>query len=93
MTLFEMAQKIRLEKTCNCSPEQYDAYIGDELIGYLRLRWGSFTVQYLNPSGEYVYSANTIGDGMFDDSEREGHLAVAKLRLINKHYETLQEDY
>jgi hypothetical protein len=31
---------IELRQTCEACPEQYDAYLGDNRIGYLRLRYG-----------------------------------------------------
>lgn len=92
MELFEMAQKIKLVQTCGACPEQYDAYIDDERIGYLRLRHGYFSVEYPWVGGEVVYSVNTNGDGLFDDGEREGHLAAARLALIKKHKEVTDEE-
>lgn len=72
---------MRLVQTCGACPEQYDVFDGDEQVGYLRLRWGHFTAQAYGPSGPYVYEADTIGDGIFDSSEREYHLnrAVAAI--------------
>ncbi len=37
---------IRFVQTCGCCPEQYDAYLGDKYVGYVRERGGSFTVEY-----------------------------------------------
>ena len=34
--------KFRLEMTCFACPEQYDVYLEDEKVGYLRLRHGHF---------------------------------------------------
>lgn len=68
---------MRLVQTCSASPEQYDVYEGDEKVGYLRLRWGHFTAHQDNPGGKIVYEADTIGDGIFEDSEREMHLRRA----------------
>ena len=87
MSLLELAQKIELVQTCGACPEQYDAFIDGKQVGYLRLRHGYFTVQYPNVGGELVYEAETKGDGLFEDDEREGHLIAARLRLINKVYE------
>ena len=69
---------IALVKTCDACPEQYDAV--DECgsrVGYLRLRWGHFTVQVPDPSGLTVYEADTEGDGIFEPGERERHLGAA----------------
>ena len=49
------AKDIRLVSTCNACPEQYDAYLGAELVGFLRLRWGAFTVTCPDPGGIQVY--------------------------------------
>jgi hypothetical protein len=66
-----------LNKTCGCCPEQYDVYKDGEQVCYLRLRHGYFRGEYPYVGGKEVYSANTEGDGMFDDSERELHLTNA----------------
>lgn len=92
MGLIDMLKEIRLVQTCGACPEQYDAFIGDELVGYLRLRHGYFTVQYQSPSGELVYSAEPQGDGLFEDNEREGYLSIAKMKLIDKHYKETNDD-
>lgn len=69
---------IRLVKTCRACPEQYDAFVGDRKVGYLRLRHGYFTAEVPDFDGDLVYSARTIGDGEFDESERALHLEQAK---------------
>jgi hypothetical protein len=68
---------MRLVKTCDASPEQYDVFHGDAQVGYLRLRYGHFTARFPDTGGKLVYEADTIGDGIFDDSERELHLNAA----------------
>lgn len=75
-------KQIELVQTCEACPEQYDAYIGDTKIGYLRLRFGEFTVRYPDVQGQLVLSVNTRGDGMFEDEERELMLNMAKQALI-----------
>ncbi len=84
--LLELAYKIELVQTCCACPEQYDAFIDNERIGYLRLRWGYFYVQY-TPTSEVIYEADTIGDGMFEDDERDRYLMAARLALVGKHWE------
>lgn len=69
---------IRLRRTCFACPEQYDAL--DEsgaFVGYLRLRHGSFTVTCPHVDGTLVYSASAIGDGIFEDDERDKYLRFA----------------
>ena len=73
---------VKLELTCGACPEQYDAYIGDERVGYLRLRHGWFYVECPDCGGETVYESEPKGDGLFDDDEREFYLreAVAAIK-------------
>lgn len=68
---------IRLRQTCGACPEQYDAYEGDEKVGYLRLRHGSFTVDCPDHTGTCVYQAAPRGDGIFEDEERDYYLRFA----------------
>ena len=84
--------KIKLVQTCSACPEQYDAFLGDELVGYLRLRFGNFTVQCPDVGGTLVYS-RSIGDNgwdgaFFDELEQYKELRKAKKSIkkwIRKH--------
>lgn len=73
---------VRLEMTSSACPEQYDAYIDDRQVGYLRLRHGHFRVEFLGCGGETIYEANTIGDGIFDPAERDYHLQRATAAIL-----------
>jgi len=55
--------KITLVETCGACPEQYDAMVGDRMVGYLRLRYGNFTVTCPGVREELVYQ-KYIGSGM-----------------------------
>lgn len=68
---------IILQKTCNACPEQYDAYLDGERVGYLRLRHGRFTVECPDAMEALVYSAYPLGDGEFTDEERDYFLRYA----------------
>jgi hypothetical protein len=68
--------------TCSACPEQYDVLLDGKLVGYLRLRHGYFAA-YALPNNisnrefknmKDVYESYTIGDGMFDDAERDPEL-------------------
>jgi hypothetical protein len=73
-----MGTDISLQRTCYACPEQYDAIDeAGEVVGYLRLRHGYFTVQMGGPDGPEVYSAQPEGDGIFTDEERQGYLDAA----------------
>jgi hypothetical protein len=76
--------EIRLELTCSACPEQYDAYLGDVSVGYLRLRWGHFRVDYPECGGETIYEATFPDDpfkGEFEDEERDRYLEAAKTAI------------
>lgn len=75
--------EVRLIKTCEACPEQYNAYNGDNIVGYLRLRHGWFSVTCPDVGGTEVYSAPTYGDGMFEEREREFHLQRAVTEIRN----------
>lgn len=44
----KIADKIRLECTCIACPEQYDMFINDTQVGYIRYRWGYLTCHPCN---------------------------------------------
>jgi hypothetical protein len=68
---------VELEQTCGACPEQYDAFVNKKQVGYLRLRYGHFSVYCPDHRGEEVYSAQPRGDGLFEDDEREEYLTKA----------------
>lgn len=68
---------IKLLKTCDACPEQYDAFFGGDRVGYLRLRHGNFTVECPDVGGRLVYEACPYGDGVFEDEERDYYLRFA----------------
>ena len=79
-----VANQIDLVMTSGACPEQYDAMLDGEQVGYLRLRNGYFRVDYGYSGGETVYTAETIGDGLFDEDERDFHLDSAKRALAER---------
>lgn len=68
--------------TCTACPEQYDVYLGDTYVAYVRLRWGRLRVD--NDSGTTIFS-HRFDDplkGIFDsDSERETFLNIASTHI------------
>ena len=74
----DLLEHIRLVQTCYACPEQYDAFLGDRQVGYLRLRHGEFRVDVPDCGGETVYEAEPEGDGIFADHERDHFLLEAK---------------
>ncbi len=75
---------IRLDQTCGACPEQYHAYIGEKQVGYLRLRWGHFRVDFPDCGGKTIYSAYPKGDGIFEPEERNYFLKKAKQAIIKE---------
>jgi hypothetical protein len=82
---------IILKKTCSACPEQYDAHLDSlegEQVGYIRLRWGEFRVDYPDCGGETIYNAS-LGDGWagaFDTAEqRDYYLRFAVDAIERRH--------
>lgn len=81
--------KINFEQTCSSCPEQYDAYLDNdkakirEIVGYLRLRHGEFTVAYPDVRGEIIYYYEPEGaDGSFvSDAQRDYYLFIAQIHI------------
>lgn len=69
---------VELRRTCYACPEQYEAFVDGEQVGYLRLRHGWFYAAVPDHGGRVVYEADdSRGDGIFDDDERERYLTAA----------------
>lgn len=66
-----------LELTCSACPEQYDVTKDGQKVGYLRLRHGYFTADYMKCGGKTVFKAEPEGDGIFENHERIGCLTRA----------------
>lgn len=71
--------EITLDQTCFACPEQYDAYIGQDYVGYLRLRHGVFRVEDAN--GNVLKTYTPAGDGCFEEDEREQYLRKARKQI------------
>lgn len=90
-----MANIIILEEISDCCPEQYWARKGSHIIGYIRLRWGHLTCDYL-PCGNLKDDNIRLIDHYFDnevkgmfgtEEEREYWLDKCKSELLNKYNE------
>lgn len=74
--------------TCSACPEQYDVENSyGNLVGYVRLRWGTLSCEYPNVGGEVIYTAN-IGDGLTgcfeSDEQRMKHLNNIADKILEK---------
>ncbi|MGR6845183.1 hypothetical protein [Acinetobacter baumannii] len=77
--------EVELINTCDESPLLYISVFQGHPIGYLRLRPGEFRVDYPDCGDETIYySQEMLGDGKFEDSEREHFLLKAKEAIVKK---------
>ena len=63
--------------TCWACPEQYDVFLDEQQVGYVRLRWGCLSARLGNVYGEEIYRYNFDDGylGVFPDSNsRDFHL-------------------
>lgn len=70
--------------TCMACPEQYDVFLGEELVGYVRLRWGCIRAEFPDVWRElvYVHEFNDPFMGCFDnEKQRMKHLKRIAKRL------------
>ena len=79
---------IKFVQTCLGCPEQYDAFDGrGRVVGYLRLRFGRFTVSYPCVTGDVVFEHRFEGDGykgIFDNDEERGMYLTIAARALKK---------
>jgi hypothetical protein len=67
-------EEFTLKRTCSMCPEQYEVYLKDRHVAYIRLRHGELRVDYPDCGEGTIYYADTIGDGCFkDEDERLKH--------------------
>ena len=64
------------------SPEQYEVYDGDEMVGYVRYRFGNLSAEYPDVGMETVFSRSLQHEtGQMTDLERGRWLPVIAKRL------------
>lgn len=71
--------KFRL--TCESHPEQYNVYLGDRQVGYVRVRHGHLSVECPECNGQQVLGADIAGDGEFEPWERDYWLRRAAIAV------------
>lgn len=76
---------LRFEMTCQACPEQYDVYKGKQLVGYVRLRWGTVRCDVPDCAGDTIYRESVGNDGFrgvfSDEAERMLHLTEIAKRI------------
>lgn len=76
---------LKLVQTCGACPEQYDVLDENHnVVGYLRLRHGFFSVDFPHCGDETIYEACPKGDGSFEFDEREFYLTEAVKAIKEK---------
>lgn len=90
-----LIEGLLFEQTCFACPEQYDVFLENEQIGYVRLRWGHLSASYPDVGGADVYSTVIGVDGwtgkFTNISERKEHLTKIAILLKEKHLEKHKE--
>lgn len=87
---------ITLEQTCPACPEQYWAHSGTETIGYIRLRWGHLTCDYLQDGCprlsdndirvvDYYFNEHKFKGSFDTDEERKEWLDKCKDALMREY--------
>jgi hypothetical protein len=77
--------------TCGACPEQYDVFINDKQVGYVRLRGGALRAAYPDVEADYTYEVyfDNVWKGCFeDDNERDFYLDKIAEHLYNKFIES-----
>jgi hypothetical protein len=77
----------KLINTSLAYPEQYDVFLNNQKIGYLRLRGNQFIAIYPNIDGKTVYSVKVCGEGCLQPHESTKQLTLAINALLNAHKE------
>jgi len=68
------------------SPEQYEVYDGEDMIGYVRYRFGNLSAEYPDVGMETVLSRSLKHEtGQMTDLERGRWLPVIAKRLRKRH--------
>ena len=74
--------------TCWACPEQYDVFLDEQQVGYVRLRWGCLSARLGNVYGEEIYHHNFTDGylGVFPNSDsREEHLSKIADCIIDRY--------
>ena len=83
----------KLEMTCFACPEQYDVYLDNKQVGYLRLMHRHFRCDYLECGGKRLFDTYTEGDGIFKEEERDPMIREALSAIMNELKLTEDFDY
>jgi hypothetical protein len=85
-----MTNKFRLEKTSNGCPEEYSVYLNGKYVGFLYLRYGTFSVG--NAKGYTILETKVIDDGVFSPEQRKFYLNLGCISLFHSLENTPDDD-
>ena len=78
--------------TCSACPEQYDVFdSGENIVGYVRLRYGGLSCEYPDVGGEEIYYAS-VGNGWCGSFENENQRMRHLNKIADKIFEKIEED-
>ena len=76
---------LRFQLTCSASPEQYDVYLEDEQVGYVRYRFGNLSADYPDVGMEgLLIEELTEETGILTDQERAHWLPVIANKINDR---------
>ena len=79
--------------TCCACPEQYDVFDdNNNIVGYVRLRWGGLSCEYPDVGGKKIYYAS-VGDGWCGNFENESQRMRHLNNIADKIIEAINEPY
>ena len=76
--------KLQFKQTCFMCPEQYDVFLDEKQVAYVRLRWGCLTVEVPDVKGKGIleHNFNEEFKGSFKDKERELWLKKIEEKIL-----------
>jgi len=75
----------RCVMSCPVCPEQWDVFIDEHTVGYLRLRHGYFQARFPDYLGECVYETSKIfGDGTFYNRQERMREMKRAIKFIHR---------
>lgn len=76
---------VRFVRTSYACPEQYDVFDGDEQVGYVRLRRGTFSVSIPDANGRDIFTDRPAdSDGVFETWVQRDEYLTRAAKLINQ---------
>lgn len=76
---------LKLFRTCESCPEQYNVFYEEIPVAYVRFRWGQLTVECPHVGGEYILVETIDGGGLrgiLFEHERDAVLELCAKQII-----------